>query len=120
MPKLWKLCYNKSLRQFEEVPDELCHFLSPNLSNTSWAKRGSVNTQAGNAFGAVTRIIPIINNNIFGTLNFVVHNGITLGAGIGVGFCDCVNVIVVLYPSILLHLVPCQTIVPQIVTVPRR
>ena len=54
----------------------------------------------------------------FGT-SVVGHNGITLGAGIGVGGPDRDIVTLVLYPSIVLHLVPDQAIVLQMVTDPR-
>ena len=55
------------------------------LSNTAWAQRGLINKLCGNAFGTVTRIRPIIIIT-FGTTNVVVLNGITFGAGIGVGY----------------------------------
>ena len=79
-PTLRQLCFNFP----EEVPDELCHSLSVDLSITTWTQRGLINKHSGNAFGAVTRIRSIIIIT-FGTTNVVVHSGITFSAGISVG-----------------------------------
>ena len=87
-------------RPLEEVPDELCHSLSVDLSNTAWTQRGLINKLPGITFGAVTRIRPIIIITL-GTTNIIAHNGITFGAGIGVGSCD----------RHIVTIVPCQDIV---------
>ena len=55
-----KLCCNESPRPSEKVSDELCHSLSVVLSNTRLAQRRLVSKQSRNAFGAITRIGPLI------------------------------------------------------------
>ena len=86
------------------------------LSNTAWAQRGLTNRLSGYAFGAVTRIRPIIIIT-FGTATVVVHNGIFFGADTGVGYQRsqyCYSGAVPRYCYIWYHN---QTIALQMVTV---
>ena len=106
----------ESPQPLEEVPDELCHPQSVDLSNTACAQRWLINKLPGIIIDVVTRIRPILII-IISTTNVVTHNGIPL---------VLVWVLVVMttillqwgYAKILLHLVPYPSIVLHLITVP--
>ena len=107
LPTSTQLCSHGSPRPLEDVPDGLCHSLSVDLSNTGWAQKRLINKLSGNSLGTVTRIRRIIIIT-FGT-SVVMHNGITFGAGIGVGVND----------HDIVTEAPYQTLALQKVTYPR-
>ena len=68
----------------EKIPHRLCPSLFVDFRNTAWEQRRLMNKLSEKAFGTVTKIRLIIITT-FG-VSFVGHNGITLGAGTGVGY----------------------------------
>ena len=46
-----QLCSKRSPRPSEEDPGGLCHSLSVDLLDTSWAQTGLINGRSGNTFG---------------------------------------------------------------------